>query len=137
MTDKHVFKILERSNEVLLIIEVNSLKFMQEINEETFNLSYLKNKDLLKFLSKVIDKFQDKTLKFDYTLKLVDKSNLNFKIFVWDGTKHVFDIMLKSKEYRDNEMMNKNIKTSIEEYDSIVKKSILEIDRKYDDECDE
>ena len=59
MTDKHVFKILERSNEVLLIIEVNSLKFMQEINEETFNLSYLKNKDLLKFLSKVIDKFQD------------------------------------------------------------------------------
>jgi hypothetical protein len=111
MTDKHIFKILERPNEVLLIIEVNSLKFMQEVNENTFNLPYLKNKDLSKFLSKVIDKFQDKTLKFDYTLNLVDSSNLNFKISLWDGNKHTFNILLKSKEVRDKVKV-----TTIERY---------------------
>jgi len=137
MADKHIFKILERPNEVLLIIEINTLKFMQELNEDTFNLPYLKNKDLSKFLSKVIDKFQDKTLKFDYTLNLIDKSNLSFKIFLWDGTKHQFDIILKSKESRDTEIIDTKIKTSLDEYDSKIKQDILKIDRKYDDECDE
>jgi len=137
MADKHIFKILERPNEVLLIIEINTLKFMQELNEDTFNLPYLKNKDLSKFLSKVIDKFQDKTLKFDYTLNLIDKSNLCFKIFLWDGTKHQFDIILKSKESRDTEIIDTKIKTSLDEYDTKIKQDILKIDRKYDDECDE
>jgi hypothetical protein len=137
MADKHIFKILERPNEVLLIIEINTLKFMQELNEDTFKLPYLKNKDLSKFLSKVIDKFQDKTLKFDYTLNLIDKSNLCFKIFLWDGTKHQFDIILKSKESRDTEIIDTKIKTSLDEYDTKIKQDILKIDRKYDDECDE
>ena len=137
MTDKHIFKILERPNEVLLIIEVNSLKFMQELNEDTFNLPYLKNKDLSKFLSKVIDKFQDKTLKFDYILNLIDKSHLSFKIFLWDGAKHQYEIILKSKESRDTEIIENKIKESLNEYDNKIKQNILEIDRKYDDECDE
>ena len=137
MADKYIFKILERPNEVLLIIEINTLKFMHEINEDTFKLSYLKNKDLSKFLSKVIDKFQDKTLKFDYTLSLIDKSNLSFKIFLWDGTKHEYEIILKSKESRDTELIDNKIKTSLDEYDLKIKKDILTIDRKYDDECDE
>ena len=110
---------------------------MHEINEDTFKLSYLKNKDLSKFLSKVIDKFQDKTLKFDYTLSLIDKSNLSFKIFLWDGTKHEYEIILKSKESRDTELIDNKIKTSLDEYDLKIKKDILTIDRKYDDECDE
>jgi len=137
MADKHIFKILERPNEVLLIIEINTLKFMQEINEDTFKLSYLKNKDLSKFLSKVIDKFQDKTLKFNYTLNLIDKSSLSFKIFLWDGTKHEYEIILKSKEYRDTELIDHKIKSSLDEYDIKIKKDILTVDRKYDDECDE
>lgn len=136
MSDKYIFKILERKNEVLLIVEYNTLKFMQEINEDTFKLPYLKNKDLSKFLSKVIDKFQDKTLKFDYTLNLVDSSNLNFKISLWDGNKHTFNILLKSKEVRDAEMVDEKIRVSLNVFEDKIKKNILEVDRKYDDECD-
>jgi len=136
MSEKYVFKILERPNEILLIIENGILKFITTINEETFDLPYLKNKMLSKFLSKVLDKFQDNTLKLDYLIKKIDYSNLLLTIMVWDGEKHIYDIKLKSKELHDGEITDSKIKTSIVNLDNKLHKKILDIDRKYDDECD-
>lgn len=136
MSEKYVFKILERPTEILLIIENGLLKFITSINEETFKLPYLKNKMLSKFLSKVIDKFQDNTLKLDYLIKKIDHSNLLLTIMVWDGKKHLYEIKLKSKELHDGEITEHKIKTSIVDLDTKLHKKILDIDRKYDDECD-
>lgn len=132
MTDKYIFKLLERQNEVVLIIESDNLKFLTEINEDTFKLPYLKNKDLTKFLSKVIDKFQDKTLKLDYTVSKIDSNHLLLKILVWDGTKHTFDIHLKSKEIKDNE----NLEKKLNELKLEFKDELVNTARIYDDEID-
>ena len=66
MSDKFIFKILERQNDILLIIENDNLKFMTELDENVFKLPYLKNKDLAKFLGKVLDRFSDNILKLNY-----------------------------------------------------------------------
>lgn len=136
MGDKYVFKLMEKTDEVLLIIQNDNLKFMTEINEKTFNLPYLKNKDLTKFLSKVIDKFQDKTLKLDYTVSITDSNNLLFKIVVWDGQKHVYDINLKSKEIRDAEIIDTKINDTASNLKKDISNDLLKLDRKYDDELD-
>lgn len=111
MTENYVFKIMEKQNsnnenDILLIIENDTLKFMTDIKEETFNLPYLRNKDLTKFLSKIIDKFNDQNLKFDYSVKIIDTNKLLFKVYYWDGSNHNYDIILKSKEIRDSELLD-------------------------------
>jgi hypothetical protein len=132
MTDKYIFKLLEKINEVVLIIENDNLKFLTEINEGTFNLPYLKNKDITKFLSKVIDKYQDKTLKLGYDITMIDSNNLLLKIHVWDGTKHMYEIQLKSKEIKDAENLEKKLKGLNDDIIDV----ITNVSRGYDDEID-
>lgn len=137
MTDKYIFKILDKDSEIIIFIETSSQTFVAKINETNFNLPYLKNKDLGKFIAKVIDKFEDNTLKLNYTLNLIDANNLYLKILVWDGTAHSFDIHLKSKEIFDNENINNKINNACDLVKSEINTNILNLERKFDDECDD
>jgi len=113
MSKKYIFKLIEKKDGILLIIQNDSLIFMTEINELTFNLPYISSKNLNRFLSKVIDKFNDKTLKLDYVISELDINNVLFKVTVWDGKTHTFDIKLKSKEIREAELIDNKINTTV------------------------
>ena len=137
MADKYIFKILDKDSEIIIFIETSSQTFVAKINETNFNLPYLKNKDLGKFISKVIDKFDDNTLKLNYTLNLVDANNLFMKIMIWDGTPHTFDISFKSKEIFDNENTNNKINNACDLVKKELNTNLLNLERKFDDECDD
>jgi len=137
MSKKYIFKLIEKKDEILLIIQDDSLIYMVDINEFTFNLPYISSKNLSRFLSKVIDKFNDKTLKLDYNISQLDTNNLLFKVTVWDGKTHIFDIKLKSKEIRDAELIDNKISTTVTNIKKFANDEILKVNRKYDNEIDE
>jgi hypothetical protein len=134
MSKKYIFKLIEKKDEILFIIQDDSLIFMVEINELTFNLPYISSKNLTRFLSKVIDKFNDKTLRLDYIISQLDANNLLFKVIVWDGKTHTFDIKLKSKEIRDAELIDNKINTTVTNIKKFANDEILKVNRKYDSE---
>ena len=127
MSDKFIFKILERQNDILLIIENDNLKFMTELDENVFKLPYLKNKDLAKFLGKVLDRFSDGILKLNYNVRIIDNTQMILKIIIFDGTNREYEIPLKSKEIRDVEVTDKKIKDSINELNNTIQTKLLGI----------
>lgn len=129
MTDKFIFKILERQNDILLIIENDNLKFMTELDENTFKLPYLKNKDLAKFLGKVLDRFNDNILKLNYNVRIIDNTQMILKIIIFDGTNREYEIPLKSKEIRDVEVTDKKIKDAINELNNNIQAKIMGINK--------
>jgi len=133
MTDKFIFKILERQNDILLIIENDNLKFMTELDENVFKLPYLKNKDLAKFLGKVLDRFSDGILKLNYSVKIIDNTQMILKITIFDGTNHEYEIPLKSKEIRDVEVTEKKIRDAINELNNTIQTKLLGITKVHAD----
>ena len=127
MSDKFIFKILERQNDILLIIENDNLKFMTELDENVFKLPYLKNKDLAKFLGKVLDRFSDNILKLNYSVRIIDNTQMILKITIFDGTNHEYEIPLKSKEIRDVEVTDKKIKDAINELNNSIQNKLIGI----------
>ena len=83
------------------------------------------------FFRKLIDKFQDKTLKFDYNIKLIDTNNLCLNVQIWDGTMHDYEIHLKSKEIRDIEVLDKKINDSIEKASDEIYDRLEEMDEEF------
>jgi hypothetical protein len=133
MSDKFIFKILERQNDILLIIENENLKFMTELDENVFKLPYLKNKDLAKFLGKVLDRFSDNILKLNYSVRIIDNTQMILKIIIFDGTNHEYEIPLKSKEIRDVEVTDKKIKDAINELNNSIQNKLIGITKVHAD----
>jgi hypothetical protein len=131
--DKYIFQIVQKENDVLIIIIGETDKFIATVNEDTFKLPYLKNKDLVKFISKILDKHSDSILKMDYSLENIDAHNLKLKIYLYDGNEHNYEIILKSKDTLDQEILDDKLKNIQAIYDN----KLLKVDRKYDDACDE
>jgi len=131
--DKYIFQIVQKGDDVLIIIIGETDKFIATVNEDTFKLPYLKNKDLVKFISKILDKHSDSILKMDYSLENIDAHNLKLKIYLYDGNEHNYEIILKSKDTLDQEILDDKLKNIQAMYDN----KLLKVDRKYDDACDE
>jgi hypothetical protein len=131
--DKYIFQIVPKGDDVLIIIHDDINKFIALINQDTFKLPYLKNKDMLKFISKILDKYSDSILKMNYSLESLDADNIKLNIYIYDGEEHNYTIILKSKDTLDIE----NLENKINEVKSIYDKKILDLDRKYDDVIDE
>ena len=131
--DNYNFQIVQKGDDVLIIIHDNINKFIGIVNEDTFNLPYLKNKDVLKFMSKMLDKHTDSILRMDYSLQNIDAYNIQLNLYLYDGEEHKYNIILKSKDTLDEENLENKIKNIHKLYDN----KILDLDRKYDDINDE
>jgi hypothetical protein len=131
--DNYNFQIVQKGDDVSIIINNATNKFIGIINEDTFKLPYLKNKDVLKFMSKIIDKHSDNILKMDYLIQNIDAETLQFNIYLYDGEEHNYKIILKSKDTLDQEILEEKIKN----IHLIQNDKLLDINRKYDDIIDE
>jgi hypothetical protein len=131
--DNYNFQIVQKGDDVSIIIHDNNNKYITLINEDTFKLPYLKNKDVLKFMSKILDKHSDSILKMDYQIQNIDADTLQLNIYLYDGEEHNYQIILKSKDTLDQEILEEKIKN----IHIIQNNKLLDIDRKYDDIIDE
>jgi len=131
--DKYIFQIVQKGDDVLIIINDNTNKFIAIVNEDTFKLPYLKNKDMVKFVSKILDKHTDSILKLNYSLEIINTDQLKLNISVNDGKEHKYEVILKSKDTLDEE----NLIEKIDNVKKIYDDKILNLDRKYDDICDQ
>jgi hypothetical protein len=130
---KYIFKILQKEDDVLIIVHNDIDKFIGTVNQDTFKLPYLKNKDVLKFVTKILNKYSDDILKLDYSIENIDASNIKLNITIYDGQKHLYEIILKAKDNVDEEKLEEKINNIKNIYNS----KILDLDRKYDDMYDE